>query len=378
MAAGNRNIVSASSASAPRGSRRIPSLDGLRAVAVLLVMMAHALSTVPEPLKPSFPWKLWIGNATLGVTIFFVISGYLITRLLRQELESRGGISLRNFYLRRVLRIFPEFYMYILVIALLSLSGVIATAPNSILHAATFLLNYSQFWTPGEQSLYHQYFIFHFWTLALEEQFYLFWPLLLVLCRLARAKQAAILALFLCPLLRVLTYYVWPEARSQTAFILPTAADSMMAGAALALCEGDFKFEGWLAHINLRVTALIAGIFAFLISPILSDRFSGAYDLPIGRTLNIAALTLVLLYVTRNPSGVVGKLLNSRFAVFLGTLSYSLYLWQQLFLTHWNTTWSGLFPVNFVVTLVAALASYYLVGRPFLRIKDRISRSSTC
>jgi len=351
--------------------RHIPSLDGLRAVSIILVVAGHAYHTLPVHSETVDVLNIFVGNADLGVITFFVISGYLITRLLRAELEKQGGISLRHFYLRRMLRIFPAFYLYVATISVLAALGVIGTSTKSILAAASFLLNYSQFWDPGAQSAQHFWFVGHFWTLALEEQFYLLWPLALVVCGLDRSRRVAIAIIFLSPLLRVLTYYFWPEGRTQTALMLPTAADSMMVGGALALSEGREHFEAVVSRMSLPRVALGALVVAFVVSPLLHHRYAGAYDLPLGRSVNALAMAVVILHATRAPGMWLGRLLNSRVAVFVGTLSYSLYLWQQPFLTPLNTTWAGCFPINLGVSLIAALASHYLVERPFLGMKDR-------
>jgi peptidoglycan/LPS O-acetylase OafA/YrhL len=121
--------------------RRIAGLDGLRAVSILLVIVGHGWATVPRgdefgALAP------FVGNASLGVTTFFVISGYLITYLLRKEWQQTGTVRLCEFYARRVRRIFPALYTYLLVLVGLKAAGVIATTGNDLTVAATFLTNY--------------------------------------------------------------------------------------------------------------------------------------------------------------------------------------------------------------------------------------------
>jgi peptidoglycan/LPS O-acetylase OafA/YrhL len=118
-------------------SARIPSLDGLRAVAIGMVLFGHSIEMHP-PL-----YLKWIGAyAEFGVRIFFVLSGFLITTLLLEELAVTGRISLKKFYLRRVFRIFPASYTYIVAISLLSAFGVIALHAHDLLHAVTYTANY--------------------------------------------------------------------------------------------------------------------------------------------------------------------------------------------------------------------------------------------
>ena len=119
---------------------------------------------------------------------------------------------------------------------------------------------------------------------------------------------------------------------------------------------------------------MIAAITAFLISPLLNAKFAGAYELPVGRTITAVSIAIIILYATRRPETLVGRMLNSRVMAFIGVLSYSLYVWQQLFLTSLNTTWTGKYPVNLAVCFAVATISYYFIERPFLRLKDRIPK----
>jgi peptidoglycan/LPS O-acetylase OafA/YrhL len=191
---------------------------------------------------------------------------------------------------------------------------------------------------------------------------------------LNKARRTALGLLLVGPLLRIAVYYFWPEGRTQTAMMLPTAADSMMAGAALALYEGNAGFEALFKRFSLDLVALIAAMAVFIVSPILHLKFTGAYDLPVGRTINAVSIAIIILYVTRRPETPIGLILNSRIVVFVGVLSYSLYLWQQLFLTSLNTTWTGKYPVNLAVCFAVATLSYFFIERPFLRLKDRIPK----
>ena len=157
---------------------RLPCLDGLRAISIFFVLAAHVQSTLPHKIPR---WlNLMIPRGDLGVFVFFVLSGFLITHLLQKEWLATGGISLRNFYLRRILRIFPAFYFFLLTLILLSAFGVLSIARSHFLDAGFFLWNYKQIWDPtlGQGN----WFLGHFWTLSLEEQFYLLWPLSNWLC----------------------------------------------------------------------------------------------------------------------------------------------------------------------------------------------------
>ena len=159
-------------------STRLHSLDGLRAVSIVLVLVGHVAGTVNAPaiLTPLHN----LGN--FGVKIFFVISGFLITLLLLDELRRRGKIDMRGFYLRRCFRIFPAFYFFIACMMIAHAGGYLELFPGDLLHAATFTMNYhhDRAWALN-----------HTWSLAVEEQFYLLWPLLLLLLGTRRALACA-------------------------------------------------------------------------------------------------------------------------------------------------------------------------------------------
>src|ERR1700722_18709415 len=163
----------------PRASKGyLPSLDGWRAVAITAVILCHAFGQESSNSKIN---SLILNLGQQGVSLFFAISGYLITTLLVDE-QQRAGISLRGFYIRRAFRILPPAYIYLAVLGAMGISEIIHVTPGEILSAA---LVYSNYWP------LHSWFTFHFWSLSIEEHFYLLWPSLLALSGLARAKWFA-------------------------------------------------------------------------------------------------------------------------------------------------------------------------------------------
>lgn len=151
---------------------RIKSIDGWRAIAIIMVLLGHAYETIPAWLSQNRLLH-YLGNGQLGVRIFFVISGYLITKLLIIEKEKNGDISLKDFYLRRVFRIFPVFYLYIIVLILLKIFLVpnIFSSYLLVISAALYLWNYKQYISIPETGNGY-WFMGHFWSLSMEEQFY--------------------------------------------------------------------------------------------------------------------------------------------------------------------------------------------------------------
>jgi peptidoglycan/LPS O-acetylase OafA/YrhL len=163
--------VSASAADG-RPVRLLPSLDGLRAVSILLVILGHGVGTGKSQLDLHSPVleKLFFSHSAIGVRTFFIISGFLITTLLLREKSNFGYISLPAFYTRRCLRILPAFFFYLLVIVVLDRTGFVQLPAGNLLYAVTYTMNFNPnpYWYTG-----------HFWSLSVEEQFYLLWPLAL-------------------------------------------------------------------------------------------------------------------------------------------------------------------------------------------------------
>lgn len=327
--------------------RDIPSLDGLRAISVSLVLLGHLGGTRNFLRLPEFVNYY----ANFGVRVFFVISGFLITSILLKEQARNGRISLKGFYLRRALRIFPAAYAYI--IAVCAIAGI------GLRHFATAALyvsnyDYSRPWLLG-----------HLWSLAVEEQFYLLWPLALVLF-FAWRKAIAIAVICIAPLLR--TAYFFGLASSlgpqYIGFSFPTVADALATGCLLAIGYKKFaiiveRFGGWLVLVPVA-TVLIPLMPQFLTT----------------RGYNLLGITLMNFGIAISIQHAIEKryrVLNWRPVVWIGVLSYSLYLWQAPFLNRYsNGAWAA-FPLNLVLTFMFAAGSYYLIERPFLAIRDRVN-----
>lgn len=346
---------------------RIVGLDGLRAISIILVVLGHGWSKLPLASELDFA-NPYLGNATLGVRTFFVISGFLITYLLRREWDRTGKIWITGFYARRVLRIFPAMYTYLLVLVGLRFAGRIATTCGDLTCAALFLTDYAHFFSLPTNDDY--WFVGHFWTLSLEEQFYLLWPATIVACGLARADKVALAIVVLSPLVRVVSYLAFPGLRPQIPIMLHTAADPIMIGCLAAIWSGRPRFESALARLSSWYWPCGAIVFVGFIAPWLAERFRGTYDQTIGVTLSCLAVTFVMLWVIRRPSSRATKLLSIPLLTHIGVLSYSLYLWQQLFLAP-GERWSKVFPLELCACFIAAEASYRLIEQPILRLRRR-------
>jgi peptidoglycan/LPS O-acetylase OafA/YrhL len=220
--------------------RRIPSLDGLRALSIFLVLVLHTLQRLEFTHHASLIWYGIFDGGT-GVFIFFVISGYLITSLLLHEHEKRGSISLRGFYFRRAMRILPPLYVYVGVLLLLGWAGRLAIVKLDIISALFFFHDYGpSFMWPLE----------HFWSLSIEEQFYFLWPFLLVYCLRRpglegrwKASKIAIAIILVAPLIRVFSFTFARDTFLHNSYSFHARADSLMFGCLIALLQGTPAFE---------------------------------------------------------------------------------------------------------------------------------------
>jgi peptidoglycan/LPS O-acetylase OafA/YrhL len=336
---------------------RIPSLDGLRAISISVVLVSHLAGTKNFPIH-----GLPIGE--LGVRVFFVISGYLITTLLLQELERYGDISLRRFYLRRTFRIFPAYYVYLIAIVAAQAIGWLVLNPGDAAHAFTYTTNYH----PDPE---RSWWMGHTWSLAVEEQFYLLWPAILVALGPRRGFLAAVGFVCLSPLIRVADFYGMPSWRGMTGESFWTVGDSIAIGCVLAVVRpklGENKLWMWFLRSPIFALVPVGVVGCFL----LGQRMT-LPSLVILQTLEIAGVAACIDWSLRFPDGAVGKLLNWRPMIFIGGLSYSLYLWQQPFFNHHRSDlWFTAFPINLGFAIGAALLSYYLVEKPMLSVRETI------
>ena len=344
-------------------SKTIPSLYGIRAISILLVVVSHCfLRTRGEGRAEKILLAL-AGNGTVGVSIFFVVSGFLITLLLLKERSHAGSVDLRDFYLRRVFRILPAFLIYIAVIAVLTLAGSLSVPWQQFWRALTFTMDY----VPEKN-----WFLGHVWSLSVEEQFYLLWPLLLVLCsrRLLTVITGGIIVLG--PLIRMLDRVVLPGTRSEIEYMGHTRLDMLMFGCLIALYFEEDWLRALLAKTNALAVPALSAVFLFLISPLIEMRFGGVYIKTFGYSLQGMTISFMMLYLITRPESLPGKVFNSRLVVHLGAISYSLYLWQELFIgfREFSVTITA---IRVAAAFLLAEISYYFVEAPMLRMKRRVA-----
>ena len=315
------------------------------------------------------------GNGGNGVELFFILSGYLITSILIREHDAVGRIDMKAFYCRRILRIFPAFYLFLLFIIGLNAAGILHISSIDFAFAGTHLLNYRQglgllFGLPDTWSPDYL-FIGHFWTLSMEEQFYWMWPVTLLFLLRTRWYGLLIAVILAMPLIRFGSYYLFPGLRGQLMMMLHTASDGIFSGCLLAICLA--RLPGLARKLRLPSWG-IAGLVLYIcaISGLLERVMPRGYDVVLRMTPVIAAMTVIIANLLLQEKATwYQRLLGFAPLVFLGRISYSVYLWQQIYLTNFNTTFLGKPPFNLIAALVTGWLSYRLVERPFIRIKDK-------
>jgi peptidoglycan/LPS O-acetylase OafA/YrhL len=341
-------------------------------MSIILVLIGHVAAT---PGAPAWMDKVAITSlGNVGVRVFFLISGFLITTLMLREQERTGHLDLKGFYIRRALRILPAAYFYIGVIWVVYLCGFIElryhltsrtmaeSALPDLLHAVTFTANY--------QHDYNWYYN-HLWSLSVEEQFYLIWPLLLLLLGTRRAATLAFICILAGPFIRtwMATYGEGPEIRLNREF--QAVADALALGSLMAILHVRAGQHQWFRTLTGPLAPLLSmGLVLAGYGVAFIDR-QMAYTW--GQSFANIGILILLQHAIRHPHAPLGRVLNQRWAIWLGGLSYSLYLWQEPFLDFRGTHWVTAFPQNLVMAFGAAWLSQRFIEQPFLRIKDRLS-----
>jgi peptidoglycan/LPS O-acetylase OafA/YrhL len=342
-----------------------PSLNGIRGVAVSLVVLAHG-DLIPG------------GFSFLAVNTFFVLSGFLITSLLLEEWDGSHTISLRNFYLRRALRLLPALVtMLVLFVAYAFLTDPHGRAVRELYDALRAL-----FYVTNWAGIYHLgrfYSLAHTWSLSIEEQFYIIWPclLLLLLRRVSRPSMLTWISLgvFSVVLLRIGLCVVYghdleTDARRLT-IGTDTRADSLLLG-----CFAAVFLTTSLSQQMPRLSRLLPPAAYGSVAVLLALGFCREVSIPmilVGWFIaSLAAMIIILYLVTGSPGWLHGVLQNP-LLVYLGEISYGLYVWHVPILRalqQHQLPWR--YMSYLLVVLPVVFASYYLIEKPCLQFKKRL------
>lgn len=326
-----------------------PALNGIRGFAVLAVALSHA---VPG-----------MGGGRIGVDLFFVLSGYLITRLLEEEMRETGRVDLLAFYIRRALRLMPAFVLLLTCYV----AGAFIWSDNPLSHlkatfwAATYLMTWVEAFAKGTTGL-----LGHTWSLAVEEHFYLIWPLIIFASRPKFRLPLTVVLMLTSAIWRAINLFVLVTPISRSYFAFDTRAESLLIGCTLALVSARFTLTEH-GRKSLVAVALAAsfGLMAFLFLDDGSRLIVGPGFTIIGWAA--AAIVAAAMLPTRFRA-----FLRWPPFVFLGTISYGFYLWHFVLL---KTLGSGRIVEDMlalIATVIVAALSYYGLERPLGRLKPRI------
>jgi len=351
-----------------------PGLDGVRAVAIGLVLLNHT------------GLSIFLGGGN-GVIVFFVLSGFLITKLMLEEWGRTGTVSVSGFYGRRAVRILPAPTVMLLVLFVASWAITDTASEHSyllkeIFLAATYLTNMKPLLLDGVyvNGVLYDGYLGHMWSLAVEEQFYLLWPITVIALAIPRRSGRTVVRWLLVAagaiaVVRLLLYYL-PALDPDLASISLFSFDGFAIGAAMAVAfhQGTFPtFERFLARPAVPLAAL--GVLAV-------DLVAGRYTHEVSSLYvvycSLAAAALIgHLFVA--PTSAISEVASLKPVVLVGKLSYSIYLWHNPI---WVFVSAKRYPdvpvvvltlIEWGLTVVAVLISYYLIEKPAMRWRKRFA-----
>lgn len=327
----------------------VPELDGLRAIAVFLVMIAHS--------------NIFFGDhGGIGVDIFFALSGFLITTLILEERDKFGRLNLKLFYARRFWRLFPALIFLLVVttiIILIYFDNDWEVYSEELVASFFYLYNISWYWDFASQP----FILYHMWSLGVEEQYYLWWPvLILILSNFIKEDKLAIFLLIsggviFCMRIILVKYL----------FFNSIFMDSIFFGSILGLLRRNFSLNYLISKYIFMVSLFLLLIFSVInfsfISIVIKEGYRGVFG--------IFSCLVIINLVSNTNSYTFSKILRSKLFVFFGKLSYSLYLWHLVvFIVFRNINFLEPyqnFILKFIISIFLACISYFLIERNILK-----------
>lgn len=348
----------------------MPELDGLRFFAFLLVFIHHTALFSIIPGLSILHKSGWI-----GVDLFFTLSAFLFTRLLIEEHRKTGKINLKKFYIRRIFRIWPIYFIFIiisvLIFAMVNDTGLSGYPGIRFAGLCSFSDNILT-------SIYGEYnplpYTSHLWTISFEEQFYIFIPLILIFLIRSQRRikiRAVVISVIVFELIRIL--FIFADTNYLTIWVLPlTHFESIVLGCVL----GFRAIPAFIKKLN-PVLIFICGLLLFIVMSLLPELNENTKTLLF--IFTIAGLISALLLYSVLNSKFLRMLLTAKVIVFLGKRSYGLYVYHLAcigFVGYMEQKWPSLnlgyasqFFVALGLTIFISIASYAIIERPFLKWK---------
>ena len=340
--------------------KQLPSFNGWRAFSILLVLCQHIPFTDGFPSQySSLVYRTVDGN--LGVRVFFTISGFLITWLMVKEEKEFGCMSLSNFYLRRGLRILPVYLACILVMASLQLAGISSQKGFVWFQLLTFTRN---FYETGHAECVLSA---HFWSLSVEEQFYLIWPVIFLLLGRAPKRRIGFLIFLIListgwKIIALLGFY-----SRHLSFLFEEDSTFLYLDCIAYGCIGAVLLDTNARGLKSFFEKFSRPIFFLSCLLLVTPEVAG-----LGMALQSFGFIFLLLQSVLLPECKPFKILNHRWLGGIGILSYSLYIWQQLIFVLWP--FPRLWFLAFPMTFAAAWLSYNLLEKPFFALRSKLRR----
>jgi len=352
----------------------LPTLDGWRAVAILGVMICHSCDALfhADGTYPNAFLHALTRHGALGVDIFFGISGFLICSRLLAEHRQSDTISLKRFYIRRFFRILPPYLTYLGGLALLATIGLVSISPQAWWGCLLFYRNYVP------DSVGGTCYTGHFWSLAVEEHFYLLWPGLLVFAGIPKARRLVVVLAG-----AIAAWRVWEFRHQLLAHLVPGISffprtdirlDGLLWGCWMALMLHDpiwrARFSRWLSP-GVWLGLAVAYIACVRIQP------------PLAMMWQSILIPVLLAGTVLHPNAAAGRIMEVSILRWVGRISYSLYLWNSLFFAGMDNPRPlplGVFqqlPWSILTVFAFASLSYYLIEQPLIRLGHSLTSSGS-
>lgn len=343
-----------------RDNSRYKGFDGLRGISIILVIISHLgfwgnfPQYVVDRVIPVFA-----GMA--GVNVFFVISGFLITALLLKERDNFGSVSVKLFAIRRALRLIPPFLVFIVVLGSLMLFEVIPSSGKALLLSVFYLYNFVPHGALYTNELAHT------WSLAIEEHFYVVWPWFVAKLNINSLVNAVVGLVLLC---LIVSMFV---SGTRSRWTIPGTAPILI-GCFFALYHFVLLPQRrWWCEPNDKAIGIV-GLLLWALPLIVPPYFFRLIYFP-----QLVGFGLMVYWVFRNGESRIVRVLESVPLVYIGSISYGLYLWQGLFVTNspGGKLWMQHFPQNIFLTFAVAILSYHFFEVRFLCIKKKFVRNTS-
>lgn len=342
----------------------LPSLNGWRAVSILLVLGGHTTAIKGLSVNHLHFWYSVFGG-DIGVRFFFAISGLLITWLMLKEETEFRRVNVKNFYIRRTLRIWPAYLTYVALLAVFQLSGIVSQHAYAWRGILTFTRNlYDTQLTFDPTGRHEDLLSFHFWSLSVEEQFYLFWPLLFCMLKM-RWRICFLVFTILFSLVFQTVYFLGFYSAHHVVLFQDVNTFNFLDCLAWG-CLGAILLLRWKDGLEKMYEKFGTVLFSVAVSMI-----AVPWAMRLGKGISNMGFAILLLHSVVKPDWIFYRPLNFRWMKRVGVLSYSIYIWQQAIWILWPKI---LLPVWFLwIPMVFGIAwiSYEFLEKPFLALRAK-------